>query len=41
MSSEHNLSCGMLMPDDMHRQSKKVIATYRTKKDNTVRRVVF
>ncbi|MBO5856394.1 MAG: hypothetical protein J6Q62_07025 [Alistipes sp.] len=36
-----HLSCGMLTPDEMHRQSKKVIATYRTKNDNTARRVVI
>ena len=36
-----HLSCGMLTPDEMHRQCKKEIATYRTKNDNTARRVVI
>ena len=36
-----HLSCGMLTPDEMHRQCKKEIVTYRTKNDNTARRVVI
>ena len=36
-----HLSCGMLTPEEMHRQSKKKIVTYRTKNDNTARRVVI
>ena len=36
-----HLSCGMLTPDEMHCQSKNEIKNYRTKKDNTARRVVF
>ena len=30
-----HLSCGMLTPNQMHRQCKKEIVTYRTKNDNT------
>ena len=36
-----HLSCGMLTPDEMHRHSTKEIVTYRTKNDNTARRVVI
>ncbi len=36
-----HLSCGMLTPDEMHRQNEKEIVTYRTKNDNTARRVVI
>ncbi|MBQ9961884.1 MAG: hypothetical protein IJO90_00790 [Alistipes sp.] len=36
-----HLSCGMLTPDQMHRQCKKEIVTYRTKNDNTARRAVI
>ena len=36
-----HLSCGMLTPNEMHRQSEKEIITYRTKNDNTARRVVI
>ena len=36
-----HLSCGMLTPEEMHSQSKKKIVTYRTKNDNTARRVVI
>lgn len=36
-----HLSCGMLTPNQMHRQSKNEIKTYRTKNDNTARRVVI
>ncbi len=36
-----HLSCGMLTADEMHRQNRKENVTYRTKKDNTARRVVF
>ena len=36
-----HLSCGMLTPNQMHRQCKKEIVTYRTKNDNTARRVVI
>ena len=31
----------MLTPEEMHRQCKKEIVTYRTKNDNTVHRVVI
>ena len=36
-----HLSCGMLTPNEMHRQSEKEIITYRTKNDNTAHRVVI
>ena len=36
-----HLSCGMLTPNEMHCQSEKEIITYRTKNDNTARRVVI
>ncbi len=36
-----HLSCGMLTPDEMHRQNEKEIVTYRAKNDNTARRVVI
>jgi len=36
-----HLSCGMLMPDEMHCQSKKEIKTYRTENDNMARRFVI
>ena len=40
-SMRPHLSCGMLTPDEMHRQDKKEIITYRTKNDNTACRVVI
>ena len=40
-SMRPHLSCGMLTPEEMHRQSKKKIVTYITKNDNTARRVVI
>ena len=36
-----HLSCGMLTPNQMHRRCKKEIVTYKTKNDNTARRVVI
>ena len=36
-----HLSCGMLTPNDMHRQCEKEIVTYKTKNYNTGRRVVI